>query len=134
MRATRLRKGDDKGLTEDAAVLPGYMAKAIRNESQKVGQVTSYKIASTLVVRCLSKKFSRTTIGFHERRKVASNKLRKRIKFQKAPSQNERKQADLHVTRVGIQGFKAPRDTNKSPAGSRNKATNTRARASHFVS
>ena len=32
-----------------------YTTKAIRNESQKVGQVTSYKSAGTLVVRCLSK-------------------------------------------------------------------------------
>jgi hypothetical protein len=48
--------------------------------------VTSYKSAITLVVRCLSKKLSRTTIGFHDRRKVASNKLRKRMQFQKASS------------------------------------------------
>jgi 2-methylcitrate dehydratase PrpD len=59
-------------------------------------------------------------------KKVAGDKLRKRIEFQKAPSYNKGKQADLHVTRVGVRGFKAPSDTNKSlPAGHRKKATNT---------
>jgi hypothetical protein len=88
--------------------------------------VTSYINASTLVVRCLPKNFSRTTIGFHKRRKVAGDKLRKRIKSHKAPSYNNReKQANLYVTRVGVRGFKAPSDTNKSlPIGYRSKATN----------
>jgi hypothetical protein len=63
-------------------------------------------------------KFSRTTIGFHEIKKVSGDKLRKRIKLEKAPSYNKGKQADLHVTRVGVRGFKPPNDTNKSlPAG-----------------
>jgi hypothetical protein len=71
-------------------------------------------------------KFSGATIGFHERRKVAGDKLRKRKQFQKAPSKNNGKQADLHVTRVSAHGFKAPSDTNKSlPAGYLNKTTNT---------
>jgi hypothetical protein len=77
-------------------------------------------------------KFSQTPIGFHERRKGAGDKLRKRIKFLKAPSYNKSKQADLHVTRVGVHGLKAPNDTNKSP-GIEVKLQ-TQARAILFVS
>jgi hypothetical protein len=111
-----------------------YTAKAIRNESQKVGQVTSYRSAGTLVVRCLSK-IQPDHYRLSREKKLTGDKLRKRNKFQKAPSCNKGKQADLYVTRIGVRGFKpAPSDTNKSlPVGYRSKAT-TQARASHFVS
>jgi hypothetical protein len=83
-----LRNGDYIGLTGDAAVLPESIQPRQSETSQKAeGQ--SNDVVQGCYYTCGKMpfpKFSRTTICFQKRRKVASDKLRKRVYFQKAPS------------------------------------------------
>jgi hypothetical protein len=85
-RATRLRKRDDKGLTEDAAVLPESIQLRQSETSLKSWSSNVVQECSCALGKTPFQKISRTTIGFHERRNAACKKLRERVKFQIAPS------------------------------------------------
>jgi hypothetical protein len=125
-RVTQLRQGDDKGWPKTQLYSRSLYS---RGNQKRVSEGRSSDVVHECQYTCGKmpfQNFSRITIGFHERRKWQVTSPGSGTKFQKAPSYNKGKQADLRVTRVGVYLFKVPSDTNKSlPAGYQSKTTNT---------